>query len=175
MPPKRSYLTNQAVSRWSLTSKIARSLVNSPAAATTQTLGSYTNRPRRGGGHASGQTCTGCSVRCAVVGTNAVQDGMCERFRCAPQYALDKDKTDYISVLAPGTPKTKLRHPMPISITVFAGQGDEPLLIRIGTAYEAATHHRTPPPDFGSMSVKPHQRNRAAGRGRESVRVAGRL
>jgi amidase len=40
---------------------------------------------------------------------------------------------------------------MPISITFFAGQGDEPVLIKIGTAYEAATHHRFAPPDFGAI------------------------
>jgi Asp-tRNA(Asn)/Glu-tRNA(Gln) amidotransferase A subunit family amidase len=68
-----------------------------------------------------------------------------------PQYALNPDKTDYIPVLAPGTPKTKLAHPMPISITFFAGQGEEPTLIKVGTAYEAATHHRLPPPDFGPV------------------------
>lgn len=66
-----------------------------------------------------------------------------------PQYALNADHTNYISVLAPGTPKTTLPHPLPISITFFAGQGDEPELIKIGTAYEAATHHRFAPPDFG--------------------------
>jgi amidase len=68
-----------------------------------------------------------------------------------PQYALNPDKTNYISVLAPGTPKTTLPHPLPISITFFAGQGDEPKLIKIGTAYEAATHHRFAPPDFGPL------------------------
>ena len=70
-----------------------------------------------------------------------------------PQYALNADKTDYIPVLAPGTPKTQLPHPLPISITFFAGQGEEPTLIKVGTAYEAATHHRTPPPDFGPVAI----------------------
>jgi Asp-tRNA(Asn)/Glu-tRNA(Gln) amidotransferase A subunit family amidase len=69
-----------------------------------------------------------------------------------PQYALNPAKDDYISVLAPGTPKTKLPHPMPIAITFFSGQGEEPTLIKVGTAYEAATHHRTPPPDFGPVA-----------------------
>ena len=72
-----------------------------------------------------------------------------------PQYALNPAKTDYISVLAPGTPKAALPHPMPIAITFFAGQGGEPTLIKIGTAYEAATHHRTPPPAFGPLSGAP--------------------
>jgi len=69
-----------------------------------------------------------------------------------PQYALNADKTDYISVLAPGTPKSKLPHPMPIAITFFSGQGEEPTLIKVGTAYEAATHHREPPPAFGPVA-----------------------
>jgi amidase len=71
-----------------------------------------------------------------------------------PQYALNDDKTDFISVLAPGTQKTKLPHPMPISITFFAGQGEEPMLIRVGTAYESATHHRIAPPMFGPVTKK---------------------
>ena len=68
-----------------------------------------------------------------------------------PRYSLNATKTDYVSELAPNTPKTTLPHPMPIAITFFAGQGEEPTLIKIGTAYEAATHHRTPPPAFGPV------------------------
>jgi amidase len=71
-----------------------------------------------------------------------------------PKYALNGDKTDYVSVLPAGTTQTKLPHPLPISITFFAGQGEEPTLIKIGTAYEAATHHRTPPPAFGPVMSK---------------------
>jgi Asp-tRNA(Asn)/Glu-tRNA(Gln) amidotransferase A subunit family amidase len=41
---------------------------------------------------------------------------------------------------------------MPIAITFFAGPGDEPTLIKIGTAYESATRHRTPPPAFGPVT-----------------------
>ena len=69
-----------------------------------------------------------------------------------PAYALNADKTDYISILPPGTTATRMPHPMPISITFFAGQGDEPTLIKIGTAYESATHHRFAPPDFGPLA-----------------------
>lgn len=72
-----------------------------------------------------------------------------------PEYALNDDKTDYISVLPSKVKQTKLAHPLPISITFFAGQGDEPVLIKLGTAYEAATHHRTPPPNFGPVSSRP--------------------
>ena len=46
-----------------------------------------------------------------------------------------------------------MEHPMPIAITFFAGQGEEPTLIKVGTAYESATHHRKPPPDFGPIGI----------------------
>jgi len=68
-----------------------------------------------------------------------------------PQYALNASRTDYVSVLPAGTPRSMLPHPMPIAITFFAGQGDESTLVKIGTAYEAATHHRKPPPAFGPV------------------------
>jgi Asp-tRNA(Asn)/Glu-tRNA(Gln) amidotransferase A subunit family amidase len=70
-----------------------------------------------------------------------------------PVYALSADKTDYDAVLAPDVQRTKLRKPMPISITFFANQGDEPVLIKIGSAYESATHHRFAPPDFGPVTA----------------------
>ena len=69
-----------------------------------------------------------------------------------PRYALSPDKRTYISVLAPGTPKSTLAHPMPVALTFFSGQGEEPVLIKVGTAYESATHHRRPPPAFGPVT-----------------------
>lgn len=69
-----------------------------------------------------------------------------------PRYSLNATKTDYVPELAPNTPKTKLAHPMPIAITFFAGQGEEPTLIKIGTAYEVATHHRIPAAAFGPVA-----------------------
>jgi Asp-tRNA(Asn)/Glu-tRNA(Gln) amidotransferase A subunit family amidase len=69
-----------------------------------------------------------------------------------PTYALNADGTDYVSVLPPGTTPTRLPHPMPISLTFFSGQGEEPTLIKVGTAYEAATHHRFAPPMFGPVA-----------------------
>ncbi|MCC6984090.1 MAG: hypothetical protein IT535_12515 [Bauldia sp.] len=68
-----------------------------------------------------------------------------------PVYALNEAKTNYTSILPEGVQATTMEHPMPIAITFFANQGDEPLLITVGTAYEAATHHRTSPPDFGPV------------------------
>jgi amidase len=72
-----------------------------------------------------------------------------------PRYALRADKRTYVSVLAPGTPRSTLAHPMPVALTFFAGQGEEPVLIKVGTAYESATHHRRPPPAFGPVAHRP--------------------
>lgn len=44
---------------------------------------------------------------------------------------------------------------LPVSITFLARPFDEPLLLRIASAYESATHHRIPPPGFGPAPVSP--------------------
>ena len=62
----------------------------------------------------------------------------------ADSFARNTDNSD--------TPKSKLAHPMPVALTFFAGQGEEPVLIKVGTAYESATHHRSAPPAFGPVS-----------------------
>ena len=40
---------------------------------------------------------------------------------------------------------------LPVGIEFLALPFDEPTLFRIAAAYEAATHHRIPPPDFGPL------------------------
>jgi Asp-tRNA(Asn)/Glu-tRNA(Gln) amidotransferase A subunit family amidase len=72
-----------------------------------------------------------------------------------PQFALNNDKTNYVSVLDPETPKSTLPTPMPIAITFFAGPGDEATLLRTASAYEAATQHRRPPSAFGPVEGEP--------------------
>jgi Asp-tRNA(Asn)/Glu-tRNA(Gln) amidotransferase A subunit family amidase len=67
-----------------------------------------------------------------------------------PTYVLAPDKKEYVATT--GTVKTKLPHPMPISLMIWAGPGDDGTMIRVGSAYEAATHHRKPPPDFGPVA-----------------------
>jgi Asp-tRNA(Asn)/Glu-tRNA(Gln) amidotransferase A subunit family amidase len=69
-----------------------------------------------------------------------------------PGYVLSADRKEYIATT--GTVKTPLEHPMPISLMLWAGPGDEPAMIKIASAYEAATHHRKPPPDFGPVALK---------------------
>lgn len=41
---------------------------------------------------------------------------------------------------------------LPVGLDILGRPFTEPLLIRIASAYEAATKHRTPPPDFGPLA-----------------------
>jgi Asp-tRNA(Asn)/Glu-tRNA(Gln) amidotransferase A subunit family amidase len=68
-----------------------------------------------------------------------------------PEYVLSEDKKKYIE--ATGTVKSQLPYPMPTSLMVWAGPGSDADTIRVASAYEAATHHRIPPPAFGPLSV----------------------
>lgn len=65
------------------------------------------------------------------------------------EYKLSDDTKSYIQV--PGTVESKLPTPLPMSMMFWAGPGDEPVVLRVASAYEAATHHRVPPPDFGPL------------------------
>jgi Asp-tRNA(Asn)/Glu-tRNA(Gln) amidotransferase A subunit family amidase len=69
-----------------------------------------------------------------------------------PTYVLSPDRKQYVP--ATGTVQTRLEYPMPISLMIWAGPGDEPTMIKVASAYEAATHHRKPPPDFGPVATK---------------------
>jgi amidase len=68
------------------------------------------------------------------------------------QYELTADKKDYDEVT--GTLESKMP-PMPVSMMFWAGPGGDASVIKIGSAYESATHHRKPPPAFGPVSAKP--------------------
>jgi amidase len=70
-----------------------------------------------------------------------------------PQWALNASKTSYVGVS--GTQASLLPNPMPISMMFWAGPGDEPTLITIASAYEAATQHRVPPPRFAPVPGEP--------------------
>ena len=68
-----------------------------------------------------------------------------------PHFVLSADKTRYIAVS--GTVETRLPHPMPISMMVWAAPGSDPAVIKVASSYEAATHHRVPPPAFGRVAA----------------------
>ncbi len=66
-----------------------------------------------------------------------------------PEYVLNEDRDDYDNVT--GSRRTELDAALPVGISFWAGPGDEPLVLRVASAYEAATRHRRPPPDFGPV------------------------
>ncbi len=66
-----------------------------------------------------------------------------------PRYVLSEDKTRYIAVT--GDVESKMPHPMPISLMFWSGPGSDADVIKVASAYEAATHHRVPPPAFGPV------------------------
>jgi amidase len=40
---------------------------------------------------------------------------------------------------------------MPFGIEYWAGPGDDPVVLKVASAYESATHHRKPPPGFAPV------------------------
>lgn len=65
---------------------------------------------------------------------------------------------------ADGRPATKLVGPtpakLPVGIDFLARPFGEPVLLEIASAYESATHHRTPPPGFGPVAGPAMSSNR---------------
>ena len=68
------------------------------------------------------------------------------------QYELNADKTDYVEVT--GQVESKMP-PMPVSMMFWSGPGSDAAVIKAGSAYESATHHRKPPPAFGPVPARP--------------------
>jgi Asp-tRNA(Asn)/Glu-tRNA(Gln) amidotransferase A subunit family amidase len=69
-----------------------------------------------------------------------------------PSFVLNEDGTEYDSVA--GTTPTKLASPLPFNIAFWAGPGEESAVLKVASAYEAATHHRKPPAGFDSLAKK---------------------
>jgi amidase len=67
-----------------------------------------------------------------------------------PTYVLNAAKDDYDDV-SNSTTATTLDTPLPVGISFWAGPGDEPVLFKVASAYEAATHHREPPAALGPV------------------------
>jgi Asp-tRNA(Asn)/Glu-tRNA(Gln) amidotransferase A subunit family amidase len=67
-----------------------------------------------------------------------------------PQYRLSDDRKRYISVT--GTERSLLPVPMPVSLMIWGAPGSDATVIKVASAYESATKHRLPPPDFGPIN-----------------------
>ena len=69
-----------------------------------------------------------------------------------PLFALSSDGTRYVSV-ASDTPTTVPAPGLPFSLVFRAEPGKEDVLLKIASAYEAASKRRVPPPAFGPLPV----------------------
>jgi len=70
-----------------------------------------------------------------------------------PIFALSSDGTRYVSV-ASDTPTTIPEPGLPFSLVFRAEPGKEDVLLKIASAYEAASQRRVPPPAFGPLPVQ---------------------
>ena len=70
-----------------------------------------------------------------------------------PRFVLNAAGDRYDAV--PGYERSLLEIPLPISMMFWAGPGDEATVLKAASAYEAATRHRMPPPDFGPLPNEP--------------------
>ena len=109
-------------------------------------------------GHASepeanGRASSGCCERLTALlgGPEIAVPAGFNQITYDPKYQLSADKTTYIEVT--GDVRSTMAHPMPISLLFWAGPGFESDVIKAASAYEAATHHRVPPPMFGPVSA----------------------
>src|SRR4030095_13749378 len=77
-----------------------------------------------------------------------------KRFAYEPKFVLSADTKTSRSIS--GAEKTLLDAPgLPISLSFWAGPGEESTILKAASAYEAATKHRRPPPAFGPLRGEP--------------------
>lgn len=70
-----------------------------------------------------------------------------------PTFALKEDGSGYEAVA--GTTPTKLASPLPFNIAFWSGPGEETAVLKVASAYEAATRHRRAPPALGPAPHNP--------------------
>jgi len=72
-----------------------------------------------------------------------------------PVYSLNEDRTRYVSTPS-HTPTTIPEPGLPYSLVFRAEPGKEDVVLRIASAYEAASERRIPPPAFGALPARSH-------------------
>ncbi|MXY24070.1 MAG: amidase [Acidobacteria bacterium] len=70
-----------------------------------------------------------------------------------PRFVLNEAGDRYREAI--GDVPSRLETPLPISMMFWAGPGAEAAVLKAASAYEAATRHRMPPPDFGPLRDEP--------------------
>ncbi len=71
-----------------------------------------------------------------------------------PKFVLNAAQDNYTATANEAEHSTT-DAPMPVGISFWAGPGDEPVVFKVASAYEAATKHRAPPPAFGPLKTEP--------------------
>jgi amidase len=97
--------------------------------------------PARGGGH-------GYGARLGIPEVFVPAGFADESYE--PTFVLSDDGTEYESI--PAMEPTTLSNPLPFNIAFWAGPGEEAAVLKVASAYEAATGHRRPPPAFGPVN-----------------------
>jgi amidase len=69
-----------------------------------------------------------------------------------PMFKLSSDRTRYVSA-ASDKPTTIPEPGLPFSLVFRAETGKEDVLLKIASAYEAASKRRIPPPEFGPLTT----------------------
>ena len=118
--------------------------VNPPLLTLPNKIGGAQNPARAGGGHGYGARLGIPEVFVPAGFADTVYE---------PTFALKADGSEYESVTS--TSPTKLESPLPFNIAFWAGPGDEAIVLKAASAYEAATHHRRPPPALGPVPRNP--------------------
>ena len=71
-----------------------------------------------------------------------------------PYFVLSADKKRYIATNS-DTPTTLPAPGLPFSLVFRAEPGAEDVILKVASAYEAASKRRVPPPDFGPLPGEP--------------------
>ncbi|MCH9827912.1 MAG: amidase [Gammaproteobacteria bacterium] len=74
---------------------------------------------------------------------------MYDRVRVNPPRQTDYGEEEETRLVGPTTAR------LPVGVDIVARPFGEPVSLRIAAAYEAATHHRTPPSEFGPLAGEP--------------------
>jgi len=120
-------------------------MVNPEQTTTAYLLGGALEPEANGRGS---QSC--CSAFTALMGApEAVIPAGFVTTAVDPKYVLSADKKEYVATT--GDVETKLPHPLPMGLMFWAGPGYDADVVKVASAYESATHHRTPPPAFGAV------------------------
>ena len=118
--------------------------VNPPLLTLPSKIGGAQSPGRAGGGHGYGARLGIPEVFVPAGFADTVYDGTFE---------LKEDGSDFEAVAA--TEPTKPASPLPFNIAFWAGPGDETRVLKVASAYEAATHHRRAPPALGPVPRNP--------------------